>query len=186
MHSPHGARTPSSGSRRITQQVLAIFKFTTHRVRPNIADNPLIVIVAADQPIPIFRLPQTTIASEASFSHSGRRYRAMALRDVLCEGGRNHPEYRYEVDNGSIPLITTPGLRIFEGKRRLLDIELRIASSRDNRSFTRLLIDIASGENEREVPERLVAEKIRFIAKDLPRYKTEAMIGCTLGLIKCK
>jgi hypothetical protein len=97
---------------------------------------------------------------------SGTRYNAWPVRKVICAGVENKPNYRITVDSGSIPFLTSPSLQIYQGKtKKLLDVELRVGSERDGRSFGKLLLDIATGENEREVP--------------------EAAIGCVLNFIKC-
>ncbi|MVA99294.1 hypothetical protein GN330_18780 [Nitratireductor sp. CAU 1489] len=118
---------------------------------------------------------------------SGSRYETWALRRVICVGVGNHPDYRITVGNGLIPWLTAPSLQVFNGNsNKLLDVELRVSTPRDGRSFGQLLLDIATGENEREVPEKLVVEKVRFAARGITWRDDSAIIGCVLGFIKCQ
>ena len=118
---------------------------------------------------------------------SGPRYRLWSLRRVICTGVNNHPDFRITVGNGLIPLLTAPSLQVFDGKaNKLLDVELRVSTLRDGRSFSQLLLDIATGENEREAPEKLVVENIRHAGRGVTWRDDRAVIGCVLGFIKCK
>ncbi|MEO9706589.1 MAG: hypothetical protein ABJG86_18655 [Nitratireductor sp.] len=118
---------------------------------------------------------------------SGSRYETWPLRRVICAGVGNHPDYQFTIGNGLIPWLTTPSLQVFNGNsNKLLDVELRVSTPRDGRSFGQLLLDIATGENEREVPEKLVVEKVRFAARGITWRNDRAIIGCVLGFIKCQ
>lgn len=118
---------------------------------------------------------------------SGPRYDLWPLRRVICSGVNNHPDYLITIGNGIIPWLTAPSLQVFDGKaNKLLDVELRVSTPRDGRSFGQLLIDIATGENEREVPEKLVTKRVRFAGPGVNWRDPRAAIGCALGFIKCQ
>ncbi len=117
----------------------------------------------------------------------GERYNAWPVRKVICAGVGNKPNYRITVGSGFLPLVSSPSLQIYEGEDvKLLDVELRVASERDGRSFSKLLLDIATGENERDVPEFLIVERIAYARKDLKWNDDRAVIGCVLNFVRCQ
>lgn len=123
---------------------------------------------------------------EMSFRVFGPGYDPWPLRRVLCEGAVRKPTYRFEVGNGAIPFLTEPSLQIFERDNLLLDVALQITTKRDDRSFGQLLIDIATGENERDVLRILEVERIRHADPTLGLPANAAIVGCALDLIKCR
>lgn len=120
------------------------------------------------------------------FKASGWNKRAYPLRDVICAGAGNRPAYRFTVGNGAIPLFTVPSLQIHEGETLVLDLTFKITTPRDDRSFGKMLVDIATGENEKEVPETLVGDYIRGKAADISWNNPDNIVGCVLGFIKCE
>ncbi len=117
----------------------------------------------------------------------GVRSKPLSVRKVICAGVNKNPNYRITVDSGFLPLVSSPSLQIYEGQDvKLLDVELRVASERDGRSFGKLLLDIATGENERDVPEFLVVERIAYARKGLKWNDDRAVIGCALNLVRCQ
>lgn len=121
------------------------------------------------------------------FAASGQRLVGWPLRQVICRGTKNRPHYRIIVDESWIPGLRPKRLTIFAGKdRKVLEVELRVSSPRDGRSFAQLLIDIATGENERPVPRELVVDKILFTGPGVKGHGSDAIVGCTLGFLRCR
>lgn len=121
------------------------------------------------------------------FAVSGVAIVSSPLQQVICAGVRNRPQYRIIVNESWFSGLTPTTLTIIEGAhRKVLEVELRISSPRDGRSFTQLLIDIATGENEKPVYKELVVSKVTFAGKGVRGREKKSVVGCTLGFIRCR
>lgn len=117
---------------------------------------------------------------------SGSRYEKWTVRRMICAGVGNHPNYRIAIEQAWFPTLTWSTLRIFDEKKSvILEVALRVSTPRDGRSFRKLLLDIATGENERPVEETLVVQTIRHVASGIRFHKQDAVIGCVLSFIRC-
>lgn len=110
--------------------------------------------------------------------------RVISLGNLICEGGINQPDFMVLFKQGGF--IFTPNLQV---KTRqggtIADLDLRVSTPRDGRSFSKLLLDIATGENEREVQETYVLERINSIDSSHRARDFENTIGCVLRFSDC-
>lgn len=116
----------------------------------------------------------------------GQGYEQWQLRRIICAGVTNHPDFQFSVGNGYIPWLTTPYLQVrSKNGATVFEVELRVQSAHSDRSFSKILLDIATGANEENVPERLVVDRIVRVAPGPEKVTSENIIGCMLGIVNC-
>lgn len=112
----------------------------------------------------------------------------MAGHALICQGVRNRPEFGIRYQGGGLLFWRPDRLQLVQDNGQVV-VDMVIAQQRlrDDRSFFKYLVDIATGENERRQTTVMGVSRIDAIDRNfLPAAQPSNVLGCALRFVACR